>query len=61
MKVRDLIKKIEQDGWYQVSQEGSHRQYKHALKPGKVTVSGHPGEDIHPKTLSSMLKQAELK
>jgi predicted RNA binding protein YcfA (HicA-like mRNA interferase family) len=61
MKVRDLIRNIEQDGRYQVSQESSHRQYKHNLKPGKVTVSGRPSDEIHPKTLSSVLKQAGLK
>jgi predicted RNA binding protein YcfA (HicA-like mRNA interferase family) len=61
MKVRDLIKKIEQDGWYQVSQEGSHRRYKHSVRGGKVTVSGHLADEIHPKTLNSILKQAELK
>jgi len=56
LKVRDLIKLIEEDGWYQVSQEGSHRQYKHPRRPGKVTVPGHPSDDVHPKTLGSILK-----
>ncbi|MGH7951747.1 MAG: type II toxin-antitoxin system HicA family toxin [Limisphaerales bacterium] len=40
---------------------GSHRQYHHATKPGTVTVAGHPGQDLHPKTLNSILKQAGLK
>jgi predicted RNA binding protein YcfA (HicA-like mRNA interferase family) len=53
MKVRDLIRNIEQDGWYQVSQEGSHRQYKRNLKPGKATVSGHPSDEVHPKALAA--------
>jgi predicted RNA binding protein YcfA (HicA-like mRNA interferase family) len=42
MKIRDVIKRIETDGWHMVRQVGSHRQYKHPTKPGKVTVAGHP-------------------
>ena len=61
MKVRDVIKLIEVDGWYQVKTVGSHRQYKHPEKPGRVTVAGHPNDDVHPKTLLSILKQAQLK
>jgi predicted RNA binding protein YcfA (HicA-like mRNA interferase family) len=61
MKVRDVIKLIEKDGWYLVVTEGSHRQFKHPAKPGRVTVAGHPGDDIHPKTLKSILTQAGLK
>jgi predicted RNA binding protein YcfA (HicA-like mRNA interferase family) len=61
MKVRDVIKLIEQDGWHLVMTQGSHRQYKHSTKPGRVTVSGHPRDDVHPKTLKSILTQAGLK
>ena len=61
MKVRDVIKLIEQDGWHLVTTQGSHRQYKHSTKPGRVTVSGHPRDDVHPKTLKSILSQAGLK
>ena len=61
MKVRDVIKLIERDGWHLVTTEGSHRQYKHSTKPGRVTVSGHPRDDVHPKTLKSILTQAGLK
>ena len=61
MKVRDLIRQIEDDGWRQIAQRGSHRQYKHHGKPGKVTIAGAPSDDVHPKTLSSVLKQAGLK
>ena len=61
MKVRDIIKLIEADGWYQVSTKGSHRQYKHAAKSGRVTIAGHPGDDLAPGTLNSVLKQARLK
>ena len=61
MKVRDAIKLIETDGWYLVVTKGSHRQYKHSTKPGRVTVAGHPSDDLAPGTLSSILKQAQLK
>jgi predicted RNA binding protein YcfA (HicA-like mRNA interferase family) len=61
MKVRELIRFIEDDGWRQIAQRGSHRQFKHAAKAGKVTISGAPSDDIHPKTLSSVLRQAGLK
>lgn len=61
MKVRDVIELIEMDGWYLVKIVGSHRQYKHAIKSGRVTVAGHPSDDVHPKTLISMMKQAQLK
>ena len=60
MKVRDIIKRLEQDGWQQVAQRGSHRQFKHATKPGKVTVNGHPGDDVHGALLQSIWKQAGL-
>jgi len=61
MKVRDVIKLVEADGWYLIKTVGSHRQYKHATKLGRVTVAGHPGDDVHPKTLASIFKQAQLK
>jgi predicted RNA binding protein YcfA (HicA-like mRNA interferase family) len=61
MKVRDIIKFIEADGWYLIKTEGSHRQYKHPHKRGKVTVAGKPGDDLRKGTLNSILKQAELK
>jgi predicted RNA binding protein YcfA (HicA-like mRNA interferase family) len=61
MKVRDAIKQIERDGWYLVNQEGSHRQYKHPSKPGRVTIAGRLGHDLPPGTLNSILKQAGLK
>jgi predicted RNA binding protein YcfA (HicA-like mRNA interferase family) len=61
MKVRDVIKLVEEDGWYQVKTVGSHRQYKHLKKFGRVTISGHPSDDVHPKTLASIFKQAQLK
>ena len=61
MKVREAIKVIEKDGWYLVATRGSHRQYKHTSKPGRVTVAGQPGDDLAPGTLNSILKQASLK
>ncbi|MDZ4801071.1 MAG: type II toxin-antitoxin system HicA family toxin [Bryobacteraceae bacterium] len=60
MKVRDATNLIEVDGWYFVGQEGSHKQFKHSTKPGRVTVPGKPGDDLHPKTLASILKQAQI-
>ena len=61
MKVRDIIKLIEADGWHRVDIQGSHRQYKHATKTGRVTIAGHPNDDLAPGTLNSVLKQAKLK
>ena len=61
MKVRDALKMIEEDGWYLVVTRGSHRQYKHPTKPGRVTVAGAPADDLAPGTLNSILKQARLK
>jgi len=61
MKIREIIGQIENDGWFLVRTRGSHRQYHHASKPGTVTVAGHPGQDLHPKTLNSILKQSGLK
>ena len=61
MKVRDLIKMIEADGWYLVTIKGSHRQYKHLTKSGRVTIAGHSNHDLALGTLNSVLKQTKLK
>jgi predicted RNA binding protein YcfA (HicA-like mRNA interferase family) len=61
MKIREILKLLKKDGWYLVTTVGSHRQFKHPTKSGRVTVSGHPSDDIHPKTLKSILTQAGLK
>lgn len=61
MKVKDLITLIEADGWLQVRQKGSHRQFHHPTKPGTVTVAGKPSVDVPPGTLNSALKQAGLR
>ena len=61
VKVRDLIRVIQRDGWYLVRTRGSHRQYKHPTKPGLVTIPGKPSDDLALRTLMSILKQAGLK
>jgi predicted RNA binding protein YcfA (HicA-like mRNA interferase family) len=61
MKVREIIELIEADGWRLVATRGSHRQYKHPLKAGRVTIAGKPSDDLKPGTLNSILKQAGLK
>jgi predicted RNA binding protein YcfA (HicA-like mRNA interferase family) len=55
MKVKDVIRLLEAEGWFLVATRGSHRQYKHPVRPGRVTVAGKPG------TLNSILKQSGLK
>jgi predicted RNA binding protein YcfA (HicA-like mRNA interferase family) len=61
-KVREAIRVIEEDGWYQVkSGGGSHRQFKHPSKVGRVTIAGKPSDDMAPKTFESILRQAGLK
>ena len=52
---------LNDDGWYLVATRGSHRQFKHMTKPGRVTVPGKPSDDLAPGTLNSILKQAGLK
>jgi predicted RNA binding protein YcfA (HicA-like mRNA interferase family) len=61
MKVKEVIKLLEGDGWYLVRTKGSHRQFKHPSKLGLVTVSGKLSIDVPPGTLNSILKQAGLK
>jgi len=61
VKIREVVAMIEADGWYQVRQRGSHRQFKHPTKLGLVTIAGKPGEDLSPGTLNSVLKQAGLR
>ena len=60
LKPKELIKILEKDGWYEVRQKGSHKQFKHSIKKGLVTVPYHNNE-LDPKTLNSILKQAGLK
>jgi predicted RNA binding protein YcfA (HicA-like mRNA interferase family) len=61
MKVRDVIRMLEDDGWRLVATRGSHRQYKHRIKSGRVTVAGKASDDVAAGTLNSILKQAGLK
>ena len=61
MKVREVIRLLGADGWRLVVMEGSHRQFKHPRKPGRVTVSGNPGDDMPKGTLASVMRQAGLK
>ncbi len=61
MKVRELMRLLEKDGWKQVRMKGSHRQYRHPAKKSTVTLAGKPGTDIPPGTLASIFKQAGLK
>lgn len=61
MKVKEIIRLIEDDGWVQVTQRGSHRQYKHPTKSGKVTVNGKLSDDLTRFLENSVLKQAGLK
>jgi predicted RNA binding protein YcfA (HicA-like mRNA interferase family) len=61
VKVRDVIRKLEEDGWHLVRTRGSHRQYKHPIKAGTVTVPGKPNDDLAAGTLDSIRKQAQIK
>lgn len=61
MKVSEVLRQLQNDGWFLVATRGSHRQFKHAAKSGRVTVAGKPGDDLAPGTLNSILKQAGLK
>jgi len=61
VKVREVIHLLEQDGWVSVITRGSHRQFKHPTKPGRVTVSGNLGDDMPKGTFASVRRQAGLK
>ncbi|VUX47621.1 YcfA-like protein [Candidatus Defluviicoccus seviourii] len=61
MKVGDVVRMLKSDGWILVTTRGSHRQFKHPLKPGRVTIAGKRSDELAPGTLSSILKQAGLK
>ena len=60
MRFREVDKMLRADGWYEVKKVGSHHQYKHPTKPGKVTVPEHGGKDINFTVAKSILKQAGL-
>ena len=58
MKVREVLRMLEQDGWFLVRTRGSHQQYKHPAKKGLVTIPGNRNDDLAPGTLNSIMKQA---
>jgi len=60
VKVREVVRMLETDGWRLVVTRGSHRQFKHPTKPGRVTVSGNLGDDMPKGTLASIRRQAGL-
>ena len=60
-KVAEVLRILQAEGWYLKAQKGSHRQFKHDARPGRVTVPGKPSDDLAPGTLDSILKQAGLK
>ncbi|MDP2482680.1 MAG: type II toxin-antitoxin system HicA family toxin [Candidatus Palauibacterales bacterium] len=59
--MRDAVKLLKRDGWYLARTRGSHRQYKHPVKPGVVTIAGKGSDELAAGTLNSVLKQAGLK
>ncbi len=61
MKVRELLRLLEEDGWHLERTRGSHRQFKHQEKSGTVTVAGKPSDEIRKGTLASILRQAGLR
>jgi len=60
VKIRDVIKALEQAGWVFVATRGSHRQFKHPHRPGRVTVAGRPSDDLAPGTLKSIARQSGM-
>lgn len=61
MKIREVLRLLQDDGWVLARTRGSHAQYRHPTKSGLVTVAGQPNDDLAPGTLHSILKQAGLK
>ena len=61
MKIREIIKLLEDDGWFLARTRGSHKQFKHLEKNGLVTVAGKPNDDLAPGTLNSIIKQAGIR
>jgi predicted RNA binding protein YcfA (HicA-like mRNA interferase family) len=62
MTVRDVLRRLHDEGWIMARQRGSHRQFVHSAKPGfRVTVAGHPKLDVPKGTLNSIFKQAGWK
>jgi predicted RNA binding protein YcfA (HicA-like mRNA interferase family) len=61
MKVREANRLVEENGWFLVATRGSHRQYKHPMKSGRVTIAGKSSDDLAKGTMNSILRQAGLK
>lgn len=61
MKAKEAVRLIEDDGWFLIATRGSHRQFKHPIKPGRVTIAGKLSQDLAPGTVGSILKQAGLR
>jgi predicted RNA binding protein YcfA (HicA-like mRNA interferase family) len=61
MKVAEVIRLLREDGWYLAATRGSHRQFKHSTKPGRVTIPGKPADDLAAGTLKSILRQSGLR
>ena len=61
LKVREVIRLIEEHGWRLARQRGSHRQFNHPRRPGLLTIAGKPGDDLAPGTLGSIFKQAGVR
>lgn len=61
LKVGEILRMLETDWWYLVTTTGSHRQYKHPVKPGRATVAGKLSADLPPVTERSILRQAGLR
>ena len=61
MKIGEILRMLQADGWFLVATRGSHRQYKHPVKFGRVTVPGKPSDDVAAGTLNSIMKQSGLK
>ena len=60
MTIREVLKILRRDGWVIVRQKGSHRQFHHPHKRGTVTVAGKPSTTLHPKIVSSIMRQAQI-
>ncbi len=58
LKVSEILVMLKEDGWYLFAQKGSHRQFKHLVKSGKVTVNGKPSDTLSQMLLNSIFKQA---
>jgi predicted RNA binding protein YcfA (HicA-like mRNA interferase family) len=61
VQIREVIRRLEADGWQLVATRGSHRQFKHPVRPGRVTVADKPSEDLAIGTLKSIARQSDLR